>query len=69
MPQGKAKLVFSTAPKRPVKPRPQLRLAYFGPPIEIDRAALEREIAEVEERLFALRAKLSGLTIVATKWS
>lgn len=59
MPQGHVKFIITTAPKRPVlKPRPMLMLA--APPPTIP--ALEREIAEVEERLFALRAKLSALT-------
>jgi hypothetical protein len=35
-------------------------LMLAAPPPTI--SALEREIAEVEERLFALRAKLAGLT-------
>jgi hypothetical protein len=50
--------IVTTAPKRPVKPQPMLMLA--APPPTIP--ALEREIAEVEERLFALRAKLAALT-------
>jgi hypothetical protein len=58
LPQGKTIVRVLTAPKRPVKPRPMLMLA--APPPTIP--ALEREIAEVEERLFALRAKLSSLT-------
>ena len=58
MPQGRTKVIVTTAPKRPVKPRPMLMLA--APPPTIP--ALEREIAEVEERLLALRAKLAGFT-------
>ena len=33
MPQGKVRFIVSTAPKRPIKPKPRLRLAYSGPPI------------------------------------
>jgi hypothetical protein len=58
MPQGRVKFVITTAPRRPVRKPPQLMLA--APPPTI--AALEREIAEVEERLLVLRAKLSSLT-------
>jgi hypothetical protein len=58
LPQGKTIVRVLTAPRRPVRKPPQLLLA--APPPTIP--ALEREIAEVEERLFALRAKLSGLT-------
>jgi hypothetical protein len=58
MPQGKVKFTITTAPRRPVRKPPQLMLAAPAPTIP----ALEREIAEVEERLLALRAKLAGLT-------
>jgi hypothetical protein len=58
VPQGRAKLLISTAPKRPIVRARLLRLT--GPPP--DAQALKREIAELEERLIALRVKLSGLT-------
>jgi hypothetical protein len=58
MPQGKVRFTITTAPRRPVRKPPQLMLAAPAPTI----AALEREIAEVEERLLTLRAKLAGLT-------
>ena len=33
MPQGKVRILVSTAPHRPITPRRLLRLAYSGPPI------------------------------------
>ena len=58
LPQSRTKVAVSTAPKRPVKRRPMLMLAAPPP----DAESIKREIAEVEERLLALRAKLAGLT-------
>ena len=33
MPQGRTKVIVTTAPRGPIKPRPLLRLTYSGPPI------------------------------------
>lgn len=33
MPQGKVRFIVTTAPKRPIRPKPRLRLVYSGPPI------------------------------------
>ena len=66
MPQGFAKLVFSTAPKRPVKPRPRLLLAYSGPklvksPAEIIAIIRARCADVLTEAEIALVIKLPAL--------
>ena len=64
MPQGKTIVRVATAPHRPIKPRPQLMLAYSGPILEIDTvdariSTLEAEIAAKKAFLRKLRASRS----------
>ena len=54
MPQGLVRFVVTGAPKRPIKPRPMLMLAYSGPPI-VETPA--ERIARVHQ---TIRARCAG---------
>lgn len=56
MPQGRTRVIITGAVHRPVR-KPLLRLTGPAP----DAASIKREIGELEDRLFALRAKLAAI--------
>ena len=61
MPQGRVRILYSGAPRRPVRPPPRLQLTYEpkAADLESDIDRLTRDIAEAEERLVALRVQLT----------
>jgi hypothetical protein len=48
VPQGNARLLFSTAPRQPIAPRRMLQLVYAGPPIV--KTPAERVLRIIRER-------------------